>query len=214
MSLLNGDSKSLSQLARPVSSGMFWVLIVCWPGPKRSAGLPWCTNSAAWVSRTVSWAPCWISMSRMGKRQARISSPSSVHWMMSMNCFLTKSRNPIHVLQREDDNLIHSRWPGREVSRNRRPVPWLPVVAEASAQNVCRKAELQVGDLGVGRPGGRAQTRDQIEVEIGGVGVLVLGEDREMGNEEKACSDRRLKAGLDVGIAHFLRHVEGDRRGL
>src|SRR5262245_25562361 len=163
MSLLNGDSKSLSQLARLVSSGMFSVLMVCRPGPKRSAGLPWCTNSAACVSRTVSWAPCWISMSRMGKRQARTSSPSSVHWMMSMNCFLTKSRNPIHVLQREDDDHNHSRWPGREVSRNRRPVTRSPVIAEPGSQDVGGQTELGVGDLDARVAGERARSRDEVE---------------------------------------------------
>ena len=49
------------------------------------------TNTAACESRTVSEPPYWISMSCIGKRHARMVSAGSVHWMMSMNCFLMKS---------------------------------------------------------------------------------------------------------------------------
>src|SRR5437764_25094 len=44
------------------------------PGPNASAILPSLTNTASCDSRTVSDAPYWISMSRIGKRHARIPS--------------------------------------------------------------------------------------------------------------------------------------------
>jgi len=61
------------------------------PGPNTSAILPSLTKTATCDSRTVSEPPFWISMSAIGKRQASVPSPVSVHWMMSMNCFLMKS---------------------------------------------------------------------------------------------------------------------------
>jgi len=61
------------------------------PGPNTSATWPSLTNTAICDSRTVSEAPFWISISAIGKRQASVPSPDSVHWMMSMNCFLMKS---------------------------------------------------------------------------------------------------------------------------
>ncbi|MOA39437.1 hypothetical protein D3C78_1612190 [compost metagenome] len=61
------------------------------PGPNTSATLPSLMKTAICDSRTVSDAPYWISSSAMGKRQAIVSPSSSVHWMMSMNCFLMKS---------------------------------------------------------------------------------------------------------------------------
>jgi hypothetical protein len=61
------------------------------PGPNTSATLPSLTNTAICDSRTVSEPPFWISMSAIGNRQASVPSPVSVHWMMSMNCFLMKS---------------------------------------------------------------------------------------------------------------------------
>ena len=71
--------------------GSVCVVSLCVPGPKTSATWPSFTKTATCDSRTTSWPPFWISMSRMGKRHASVPSPSSVHWMMSMNCFLMKS---------------------------------------------------------------------------------------------------------------------------
>src|SRR6185436_1722895 len=95
----------------------------------------------------------------------------------------------------------HSRWPGQEVSRNRRPVTWLPVVAEPGGQDVCGQAEPGAGDLDARVPGERARRRDEVEVEIGCVSELVLGEEGDVGGQEKARSGRRLKARLDVRVA-------------
>src|SRR6185369_6520471 len=72
---------------------MVCVVSLYMPGPNTSATLPSLTNTAICDSRTVREAPYWISRSRIGKRQASVPSPSSVHWMMSMNCFLMKSIN-------------------------------------------------------------------------------------------------------------------------
>src|SRR5258706_15365823 len=68
---------------------------------------------AIWVSRTISWPPCWISKSAVGSRQASTSSSLSVHWMTSMNCFLTKPRMPMPVASsaraasRDDPTDVH-----------------------------------------------------------------------------------------------------------
>ena len=47
--------------------------------------------ASRWASATVRLAPFWISISCIGKRQASVPSPDSVHCRMSMNCFLMKS---------------------------------------------------------------------------------------------------------------------------
>ena len=101
-SLLNGLSNSLSQFFRYVSTGSVCVVSLYMPGPNTSATLPSLTNTAIWLSRTVSDAPYWISFSAIGKRQASTPSPCSVHCRMSMNCFLMKSIRPMeHSLTRE-----------------------------------------------------------------------------------------------------------------
>ena len=71
--------------------GSVCVVSLWVPGPNTSAIWPSLTNIASCDSRTTSAAPFWISMSCIGKRQASVPSPLSVHWMMSMNCFLMKS---------------------------------------------------------------------------------------------------------------------------
>ncbi|MCY1369099.1 hypothetical protein D9M69_561180 [compost metagenome] len=81
----------MSQFFRYVSTGSVCVVSLYMPGPNTSATWPSLTNTAICDSRTVSEAPFWISISAIGKRQASVPSPDSVHWMMSMNCFLMKS---------------------------------------------------------------------------------------------------------------------------
>src|SRR6266550_6332473 len=49
-------------------------------------------NCATCDSRTISWAPFLISLSSSGNRYDSVSRESSVHSMMSMNCFLMKSK--------------------------------------------------------------------------------------------------------------------------
>src|SRR5438477_3084950 len=48
-------------------------------------------NCATCDSRTISCAPFLISLSSSGNRNDSVSRESSVHSMMSMNCFLMKS---------------------------------------------------------------------------------------------------------------------------
>ena len=67
--------------------------------PRTSAIRPSLTKAAICDSRTVSFAPFWISMSCMGKRQASMPSSGSVQWMTSINCFLMKSRILIGLAQ-------------------------------------------------------------------------------------------------------------------
>ena len=65
-SLLNGESNNLSQFIRLVRSGRVWVLSLWRPGWNTSTIVPSLTNAASCDSRTVSWAPFWISMSCIG----------------------------------------------------------------------------------------------------------------------------------------------------
>src|SRR5206468_572668 len=59
-------------------------------------------NCATCDSRTISCAPFLISLSSSGKRKESVSRESSVHSMMSMNCFLMKSRMAIGPPQGSD----------------------------------------------------------------------------------------------------------------
>src|SRR4029450_8225567 len=70
---------------------MLSVVSVCLPGPNVSPNSPRYTNCATCDSRTMSCAPFLISLSSSGKRYDSVSRESSVHSMMSMNCFLRKS---------------------------------------------------------------------------------------------------------------------------
>ncbi|CAB3695102.1 hypothetical protein LMG26845_04949 [Achromobacter insuavis] len=63
---LKGDSNSLSQFFRYVSTGRVWVVSLYMPGPNTSATLPSLTNTAICDSRTVRLAPYWISKSCIG----------------------------------------------------------------------------------------------------------------------------------------------------
>src|SRR5215831_3224712 len=68
-----------------------------------SASWPSFTKAAFWPSRTVSFAPILISLSRRGKRYARRSLlDGSVHSMMSISSPLSLSQRPMVVLPYED----------------------------------------------------------------------------------------------------------------
>ena len=59
-SALNGESKPYFQPASVESTGRLRVSSRYCPGPNTSATLPWCTNTACWPGRTISWAPYLI----------------------------------------------------------------------------------------------------------------------------------------------------------
>jgi hypothetical protein len=63
---LNGESNSLSQFFKLVSSGRVWVVSLWVPGPNTSAMMPSLTNTATCDSRTFRMAPFWISKSCIG----------------------------------------------------------------------------------------------------------------------------------------------------
>src|SRR6056297_4359389 len=59
---------------------------------KVSANCPSWTNTAAWLSRTVSLAPYLISWTSRSNRQTMVSRVASVQWMTSMNWPERKSK--------------------------------------------------------------------------------------------------------------------------
>src|SRR5262247_1903207 len=79
---------------------MLSVVSVYLPGPNVSPNCPKYTNCATCDSRTMSCAPFLISLSSSGKRNDSVSRESSVHSMMSMNCFFRKSMIAIAYLPR------------------------------------------------------------------------------------------------------------------
>src|SRR5690349_12401621 len=70
---------------------MLSVVSVYFPGPNVTPNSPRYTNCAVCDSRTMSCAPFLISLSSSGNRNDSVSRESSVHSMMSMNCFFRKS---------------------------------------------------------------------------------------------------------------------------
>jgi hypothetical protein len=71
----------------------------CW---NTSASAPSRTNAAAWLSRTISFAPFLISFSYRGNRQTIVSRVSSSHSMMSISSPVSLS----HKAMRSSSDVV------------------------------------------------------------------------------------------------------------